>query len=286
MSYPLINGSTINGADTAGTEGIDLVSGGQALAVSLLLVGDATPLEMGVVAVKVAIQPSGVDLVAAGQAQLRYNQALQPAGIDLVQPGQASMSQQLAVDGAVPLEIGQHRVRSGTDVAVKVSGLDLVRTEFHSMIVAQPAPNVTLQADGAYPLEVGEPEVAAGTIALQASGAAPLELGVPAAVVTLGAAGAQPLELGSPGSAVVLGAASSRPLEMGTPSLAFGIQMEGLDLVRAGAPSIGLGVGALSVAGAWPLELGEPGMPTVMLQARQAFPLAVGQPWIDRGTAC
>jgi len=286
MSYPLINGSTINGAGNPDTEGIDLVSAGQAVAVSVLLVGDAVPLEIGALAVEVAIQPAGTDLVTAGQALLRYNQALQPAGIDLVQPGQAAMSQQLVAAGAAPLEIGQHRVRTGTDVALKASGIDLVRAELHGLIVSQPAPNVALQAEGFFPLDVGEPEVAGGSITLLAAGAAPLEMGVPAAGMTLSAVGARPLELGGPETQVRLEAVGVRPLEVGAPSLASGLKLEGLDLVRAGVPRIGLGAGVLSAAGAWPLELGEPGMPTVMLQARQAFPLSVGRPWIDRGSAC
>ena len=227
MGYGLINGAPINGADTQSTEGIDLVSAGQVMAVSVLL----------------------------------------PAG-------------------AVPLEFGQHRVRSGTDVALKVPGQDLVRAGIHGMLVAQPAPSVLMQAEGAYPLEVGEPGVAGGTITLQAAGAAPLEMGVPAAGMTLSVEGARPLELGVPEAQVRLEAVGARALEVGTPSLASGLKLEGLDLVRAGVPSIVLGAGVLSAAGAWPLELGEPGMPTVMLQARQAFPLSVGRPWIDRGSAC
>ncbi|MGB3881984.1 MAG: hypothetical protein WA955_15550 [Diaphorobacter nitroreducens] len=286
MGYGLINGAAINGADTQTTEGIDLVSAGQVTAASVLLPAGATPLEMGAPSVQIVIHPSGMDLVTAGQAQLRYNQALQPAGIELITSGQAAIAQQLLAAGAVPLEFGQHRVRSGTDVALKVPGQDLVRGGIHGMLVAQPAPNIVMLAEGAYPLEVGEPAVAGGTITLQAAGATPLEMGAPAAGMTLSAVGARPLELGVPETQVRLDAAGARALEVGTPSLASGIKLEGLDLVRAGVPSIGLGAGVLSAAGAWPLELGEPGMPTVMLQARQAFSLSVGQPWIDRGSAC
>lgn len=207
MSYPLINGATINGAeDVQGTQGIDLVSSGQAAAVSVV--------------------------------------HLAPVGVELV------------------------------------------RSDYHSITLAQPQPNITLQAGGAYPLEMGAPGLQPTAITLHAGGGYPLGVGAPGIGQRLGAAGAWPLEVGEPRTTARLQAGGAWPLQLGAPATQHAIWLEGIDLMRTGAPRIAQGANVLQAGGAWPLELGEPGTPSITLRARQAYPLQVGRPAIDRGSAC
>lgn len=286
MTYPLINGATINDDDQGATVGIDLARAGPAQIKSALLADGAGPLELGAPAVRVSINPPGMDLVSEGQSFIRYQHFIRPAGTDLVTAGPAGLSVVLRAEGAVALELGEPRVRSGVDVALKAFGIDLVRQGYHSIMLAQPAPNIVLQAASARPLVLGAPSVNSATVVLQAGGAMALQLGMPTSHVSLGASGARPLELGTPAVAFRLRAAGAAPLELGAPTVAGAMRLEGIDLARAGMARMVSGVNALAAAGAWPLELGAPGRHAITLHARQSFPLALGRPSIDRGSAC
>jgi len=286
MAYPLINGAVINGEDAVETKGIDLVRAGHYLAVNVGLVAGFAPLELGTPSAKLSIRPPGLDLVRTATHSIRYNQALKPPGLDLVTAGTANTHSTLYALGASPLELGTPRVKTGVDVELVVGGMDLVRTAQHGILPALTPDNKVLMVAGKSALELGEPRIELKKITITAQGYAPLELGSPSAGQALQVAGASPMELGTPSVATTIKAKGASPMELGTPSVSVSLGHSGIDLVRAGKTSVRSADAALQVAGAAPLELGQPGTVAITLYARPFIALELGTPRIDRGTAC
>ena len=78
MSYPLINGTVINGADELTTEGVELVSAGQGTIFAVSLGVGPNVLEFGAVVgqngVDVAATPASLELVRGGLGVISMGQ--------------------------------------------------------------------------------------------------------------------------------------------------------------------------------------------------------------------
>jgi hypothetical protein len=287
MSYPLVNGSAINGDDEeASTEGIDLVQPGHHLAVRVGLVAGAQPLETGVPSVNLSLKPPGMDLVRSGAHSIRYNAALKPPGLDLASAGTAQTHSTIYANGAVGLELGAARVKTGVDVELVIGGVELVRVALHGILLALTPANLALEVTGSTVLALGVPRAVAKPITLLTQGYAPLQLGLPRAAQALPVAGASPLDLGTPRVATVVKAKGSSALVLGAPSITVRLGHSGIDLVQLGPAGVRSGSNVLLPAGAAALELGQPGGVGAKLFARAHIALELGAPRIDRGNAC
>lgn len=206
MSYPLINGAVINGAEEQTAKGIDLVTAGQGTLVVSLVGVSAYPLEFGAhkgqVGVDVTGRPAGLDLVRAGLGVISVAQpepnvtllgmSARPLGLGTPSAGGA-----IALTGvsATPVELGNHGVSVG--------------------LMGQPA----------YALELGEP--GAAHITLSGISAQVLEFGTPSAAFAVSISGIDLVTAGQGrifSAAALLQGASAYPLELGdtdTPTVAM-----------------------------------------------------------------
>ncbi|MFN7152931.1 MAG: hypothetical protein ACK4OE_04500 [Acidovorax sp.] len=289
MSYPLINGATINGEEEGLLlQGLDLVVADTALMVEVMLPDGAEPLETGDVALEFHLDPDGLDLVATETHEAIYDAVITPVGIDMVVAGTAGTFVTYIVGSAYPLELGANRPQLGRDIVLIADSIELVREGLHSALTAMPAPDIAVTVGSARPLILGDlPAIERGTITLDATSAFPVELGTPGVTAVMLANSAQPMELGAPGTGQIAAAQSVQPLEMGAqPVLAFYGFAIGIDIGRQGRHSALRGPVEVFVDSAQPLEFGGTGLPAIALHARQSFPLQVGLPAADRGMTC
>ena len=288
MGYPLINGAPLNDSGQGGLslQGLDLVTGGGATVVLSPTVGSSAPLELGLVAVKATIYPSGLDLVTTATHTARFDALIRPAGIDLVTAGTAMAATTVSALSATPLEFGAAKVQLGTDQAVRPDGWDLVRAGAVSALVGQPLPIVFVEVGSARPLELGNPTIAMGGLAVDAASANPLTLGQPTIKQVVSVGGALAMEMGAPHTAAVVEALSAAPMQIGTPALVTHAKAMGLDLVRHGVAVADRGAVEVFVSEAQVLEMSEAGPFQQYAIARAAFPLQIGVPSIQRGATC
>lgn len=286
MSYPLINGATINGFEAGQTEGIELVTAGLATASHDVYPAGALPLEIGDIDARFSIGPDGIDLVQTETHTAIYSGIVLPAGIELVTAGVATVHVVVVAVGARPLEIGAPRARNGVDVEARPAGLDLVRSGLHSAFLAQPAPAMTVEAAGTRPLQMGVPGAHLGSVTVDAPGYHALEMGDPATGVAAQAVGHAAMEFGQPSTGIVVIGRGGVALDMGAPALRFRISVTGFDFGISGKHSALVAPTEVFASGAHPMEFGNPLAPTVVVFGRQSFPMQLGQPSLDRGATC
>ena len=290
MSYPLINGATINGEEDGGGvirfAGMDVVVAGTAMASMSVDVGSAQPLEIGNLSAVFPIALDGLDLGVSGTHSGLFQKPLPFLGMDVVAAGTAAASVVAMPESARPLEIGPFRAQNGVDVAFTPSGLNIVRTGLHGAIAGQPLPVIAVQVAGARPLEIGDLALAREGAVVEPASAKPLEIGALATGIALAVASARPLEIGGIRTAVVVSAASALPLEMGGMTTRCSVAPAGFGIGATGAHSAGAASIVIQVESAQPLEMGGFGSLGFAAFARSARPLEIGALSIDRGSAC
>lgn len=288
MGYPLINGAPLNDSGQGGLslQGLDLVTGGGATVVLSPTVGSSAPLELGLVAVKATIYPSGLDLVTTATHTARFDALIRPAGIDLVTAGTAMAATTVSALSATPLEFGAAKVQLGTDQAVLPDGQDLVRAGAVSALSSQPAPIIYVEAGPARPLEFGNPAIARGGLAVGIASANPLALGQPTTRQTALVGGATTMEAGSPCAATAAEVRPAVPMQVGVPRLRAHVEAEGFDLVRAGTAVASRGAVEAFVVGVQVLDLAEAEPLQHPVFVRPSFPFGVGGASIYRGVSC
>lgn len=287
MSYPLINGATINGAEGGLQLGdLDLVVGGQPTALAVVNVGAGAVTELGGMSLTFALAPTGLDVVVTEPHTGLFNAMLRPDGVDTALAGLPIALLTADAAGDQPMELGGHRAKTGTDYALSVDGRDLVRQGFHSALAGQPLPAVAVEAAGSRPLELGKPVIARSAEQVDVAGASPLACGALQLSLTLPAAGYAPAEVGGIAMAFATQAESDRPTQYGAVTLGFLLAPPGSDLARHGSHAVALGDSYAEVSGAIAAELGMPGAPAFTFQARPMFPLQLGRGAISRGASC
>lgn len=286
MTYPMINGATINGFGAGQTEGIELVTPGVATASHDVYPTGAHSLEMGSIDTRFLLGPDGIDLVQADTHTAIYSGMIPPVGIDLVSSGVATVHLTVDAAGAHSLEIGAHRWRNGLDLEARPASLDLVRSGLHSAFLAQPAPDITVDAAGARPLQMGIPSAQGASVSVDAPGYHALEMGEPAAGVAVQATGGAAMQFGQPSTGVVVSVHGGVALDVGARNLRFRSPAMGFDFGVGGQHSVLLAPTEVFASGAHAMELGSPLAPTVVVLGRQSFPMQMGRPSIDRGATC
>jgi hypothetical protein len=224
MSYPLINGALINGAEEQTTKGIDLVNAGVGLVVVTTLGVSVTPLEFGAVTgqvgVDVAATPWGIDLARFG------------VGVSTIaQPDPDFVSVGVS---ARPLELGAPTT-SGEVATTGTSAAPLLMGD----IVAE----AVVIGVSATPLELGDIDTAA--VMTTGASATPLELGAPSSAFSMAVLG---LDLATFGvgrtlmDAMVTQGVSAYPLEFGdTGNLGTATRGRSCFPMQLGKPSISRG---------------------------------------------
>ena len=224
MTYPLINGAVINGAEESSTEGIELVSAGPGTIFAVSIGAGASVLEFGAVVgengVDIAATPSSLDLVRGG--------------LGVISMAQPDPNVTLLGAGARPLEFGTPSV-AGT-VTLTGAGAEPLQ-------LGVPMAAAVLLGQGASLMELGEPGPAA--VMLRGASAWVLELGAPSAATFAGVSGidlvsaglgrvagdaaslqgvsAYALELGDIGNpATITRGRSASPMQLGQPAISRG----------------------------------------------------------------
>lgn len=288
MSYPLINGTTINGEEAQGslTIGIDLAKAGIPKAVVAARAVGVVGLSLGQAMVRAALLPPGVDLATSGQHIAKFNTSLKPPGLDLVRTMPAAVILKPRAPGLLALEFGALKVQLGIDVALDLAGLELARGGLHSALAGQQGSNVVVQARSARALQMGSPRAALAAIQVTAPGKTALSLGVPGVRSDLLASGGYPLEPGVPQLRAVAAAPGRRALDLGEPAVVLQMSVGGLDLARTGRPSLRSSAVLLEAAGAVALQLGMPSVGALTVRARPGFALELGSLSVLRESTC
>lgn len=288
MTYPvLINGALINGDGQATTEGIELVFVAPHTAYGVLALGGVHAFEMGNHRAGIALPIEGLEMATHGAPQAVSHMKLSPQGIDMASHGAPVFVGTIVAVGAFALELGDHRVQLGRDVAATPVGIEMAHVGFHDVLSASPPSNITLAAAGSRPFQLGTPAVMSGPISITAGGMLALEMGQPSVGVGLLAVGAVGvMELGTPSVGTTLQARSAWPMEFGRPAIGVALTVQGIDLGFASAHILQPGRAILTAGGSSPFELGEPQQPGRSINVRQSFPLMLGTPSISRGNAC
>ena len=294
MAYPGINGAAINMdevTDAAGVlrpTGIELVRAGSNTAYRMAHPGGEVALEFGGPRLVQTLKASGLDLVQSGQAVAQRNTSLYPVGIDVVSPGEGQLVVLLDAQGVTALEFGSHRLKNGTDVVLRPSGVELCRSGIHSAEQSQLGPIQMVQANSSRPLAFGDASVLSEVVVAGANGAVAMELGLPGTSIILAAASGSPFEVGHPELDTQIFAGGSIALGAGTPSIVVRLPvLRGIDLGKAGVPTATCEASELVAIGGVALELGEPSEGLSMVaSARPQFPMELGAVTVQRGFEC
>lgn len=290
MTYPLINGETINGEEDGGGvisfAGLDVGVAGTAVVRVPVDVGSAYPTEFGDLATAFPIAPAGLDVGISGTHSGLFQKPLPFDGLDLGVAGVPSVRVTAYPQSAQPLEFGPFRAQNGVDVEVTPSGLNIGRTGLHGAIAGQPAPVLAVQVASVRPLEIGALSVVRSGTVVEPASALPLEIGPLATGIALTVAGAHPLEIGGINTAVVVSVQSATPVQMGGMTTQSSVAPAGIDIGVSGTHSANADGITIHVGSAQPLELGGFGALGFAAYVRSARPMKIGPISIDRGSAC
>lgn len=286
MSYPLINGAVINGADGVVTDGIDLAVAAQIFASRWGGVAAVVALETGTPEVALQIKPPGIDLAVGGLHAARYNTALHPPGIDLCTGGTALSVCMAQKPSIVALDVGAPRAQQGVDAELTPDGIDLALSGVHVAYPEQPPANVVASVEGVRALELGTPAMETGGLIAYAASATPMQMGVPGARSAHVVAGYAALQTGQPGVQVAARVPQASALGLGVPTVAVRMAMSGIDLSVHTPGRVLAGGLAFAVVGHEAFELGVPGVVGTTVRVRQGAAFTLGTPSADRGALC
>lgn len=287
MPYELINSAAINaGVEDEGTQGIELAQYGVARAGAGGLVAGSQPLAMGAVALITSLRPTSLELAQADVHALRYNNPIKVPGLELASTAPAVLDFALFGTGSDALSLGMPRVKSGEDVVLQMDGIELARTAQHGALPSSAPANVVVEVRGWAVLSLGTPTISIDASTVTVSGYAPVTLGTPGAGRKQPVVGYRALELGQPTASRAVQARGAAAISLGTPSISVRLAPPGITLSKGGRHTVAVGSSGLSVEGAAPLELGQPGAVSMWVRARQHTALELGTPHIDRGATC
>jgi hypothetical protein len=291
MSYPLINGALINGAEggdfALAPEGIDLITYGSHTGVGGTTAGGESIFELGDFEIEFALQVPGLDLISWGQHVGEHQVDITPDGLDLISWGEHSVLVTPVAGDAHIFEMGDVVVQIGQDRELELPGLDLIRWGQHTAEVGVVLPsNGFTVAGNARFFELGGLAVVPAAAETTAGAAHIFEMGT----LSVGAAGtagaAHIFEMGGLSVAAAVEAGGARIFELGGLSVGMSFTMQGMDLISHGTHTAVGGNMATTAGDAHIFELGGLAPLGFATTARQAFIFELGKPSINRGTAC
>ena len=292
MSYPLINGASINSsggsseAPLVPTRGIPMALSGTQTAVRVLLVPSADALALGAHRTQQPIRPPSLALVQAGVPTAKFQATLYPAPLPMAVEGQAHLVLTVFPESADALALGAAKVKTGTDVELKPWGLGMCVTGQATVTQAQPQPSVTCQVPGARAMRFGAAAVELPSIVVKPQGADALRMGGPRLVQVAKAAPSQAMALGQPRTVQIVKPASGHALILGRAGIHTGLRPPGIPLAVGGVPSIRLARMVVQVESEDALQLGHAGPLAYTFHVRQSFALELGRPTVARTNQC
>lgn len=292
MSYPLINGASINSsggsseAPLVPTRGIPMVLIGTQTAVRLLLAPSADALTLGAHRIQLPIHPPSLALAQGGVPTAKFQATLYPAPLPMAIEGQAHLVITVFPQPADALALGAAKVKTGTDVDLKPWGLGMCVTGQATATQSQPQASVTYQVPGARAMRFGAAAIELPSIVLKPQGVDALSLGVPRTVRVAKVQPASALSLGQPRTVQIVKPEAAHALTLGRAGIHTGLRPAGISMAVGGVPSLGLAQRVVQVESADALQLGHPGPLAYTFHVRQSFALELGRPTVARTNQC
>lgn len=292
MSYPLINGASINSsggsseAPLVPTRGIPMVLSGTQTAVRVLLAPSADALALGGHRIQQPIRPPSLALAQAGVPTAKFQATLYPAPLPMAIEGQAHLVLTVFPEPADALALGAAKVKTGTDVELKPWGLGMCVTGQATVTQTQPQPSVTYQVPAARAMRYGAAAIELPSIVLRPQGSDALRMGRARLVQVAKVAPSQAMALGQPRTVQIVKPAAGHALVLGRAGIHIGLRPAGIPLAVGGVPSVRLAQMVVQVESADALQLGHPGPLAYAFHVRQSFALELGRPIVARTHQC
>ena len=285
MSYPLINGTVINGASTGvqQTQGLQPVRFGSPVlrlhfpAASL----NAAPA-FGVPQLAVP-RPASLVPMSFGVHRIGFQGRSFLAG--RFGAPKLVMSMQ-AADGATGVIFGVPELKVGTDYAPTPPSIKPVRFGDAFLQAGMPPGGTMLGVASLRQVAFGKPAVSA---VLVLRGLAPLQpVGFGHAVMRarLTAKGLAVTTMGTPGQVAHFQPQPLRFMAFGGPCMAIGLPAASTAKVRFGRPRVALATVVLGAASLEPVRFSTIAMAGISLRARTLTSVSFGRPAVDRGAIC
>lgn len=294
MTYGLINGTVINGAeDDSGPgnrafnfAGLDAGRQGTALSDQTVDAVGEHALEVGGLGLVFGLAPEGVDAGNQGDHSGLFEKLLPFVGIDAGRESTQAVDVVATADGEHAAEIGDARVRNGVDVAVLLQGLEAGREGLHMAMAEQPAPIPVVTVGSAKAAEFGAFKVALTTITVDAAGASAAEVGVIGIVPVATTAGTKASEFGDLSFGGAMVASSGHAAEFGPLTFRTSHILGGMEAGRQGRHAAGAAPIIVDAAAAHAAEIGGVMAFGATVYARQFRAAEAGHLQIGRGATC
>lgn len=294
MTYGLINGTVINGAEDGSGPGnrafnfagLDAGRQGTALSDQAVDAVGEHALDAGDLGLVFGLAPEGVDAGNQGDHSGLFEKLLPFDGIDAGRESTQAVDVVATAAGEHAAEIGDARVRNGVDVAVLPQGLEAGREGLHMAMAEQPAPIPVVTVGSAKAAEFGAFKVALTTITVDATGASAAEIGAIGIVPVAMAAGTKAAEFGdlSLGGAMV--ASSGHAAEFGPLTFRTSHILGGMEAGRQGRHAAGAAPIVVDALGGHAAEIGDVMAFGATAYARQSRAAEAGHLQIGRGATC
>lgn len=292
MSYPLINGASINSsggsseAPLVPTRGIPMALSGTQAAVRALLASSADALALGAHRIQIPVRPPSLALAQGGVPTAKFQATLYPAPLPMAVEGQAQLVLMVFPESADALALGAAKVKTGTDMELKPWGLGMCLAGQATAAQTQPQPSVTYQVPGARAMRYGAAAIELPSIVLKPQGSDALRMGSARMVQVAKAAPSHAMAFGQPRTVQIVKPAAGHALDLGRANIHTGLRPAGIPLAVGGVPSVRLAQRVLQVESADALQLGYPGPLAYAFHVRQSFALELGRPTVARTNQC
>ena len=294
MTYGLINGTVINGADddsgpanrAFNFAGLDAGRQGTALSDQAVDAVGEHALDAGDLGFVFGLSPEGIDAGKQGDHTGLFEKPLPFDGIDAGREGAQVVDVAATAAGEHAAEIGDARVRNGVDVAVLLQGMEAGREGLHMAMAEQPDPIPVVTVNSAKAAEFGAFKVSLTTITVDAAGASAAEVGVIGIVPVATAAGTKASEFGdlSFGGAVV--ASGGHAAEFGPLTFRTSHTLGGMEAGRQGRHAAGAAPIVVDALGVHAAEIGDVMAFGATAYARQFRAAEFGHLQVGRGATC
>lgn len=292
MSYPLINGASINSsggsseAPLVPTRGIPMVLSGTPTLARVLFTPAADALQLGMPRTLLALRPPSLPLAQGGTPIAKFQASLYPVPLPMAIEGQAHLVLTVFAHSADALALGAAKVKSGVDVVLKPWGLNMAVEGWATVTPEQPKPSVTYSVEPSRAMRYGVAAMDQGSIVVKDQGTDALGVGTVRMVRVAKVLPGEAMAMGQPRTVQVLRASSAQALQWGRAGVSTGLHPAGISMAVGGIPALRQAQLVVQVYADDALQLGMPGPLVHSYRARQSFALELGRPSVTRTHQC
>lgn len=293
MTYGLINGTVINGANDDSPinrafnfAGLDAGRQGTALSDQAVDASSEHALDAGDLGFVFGLSPEGIDAGKQGDHSGLFEKPLPFDGIDAGREGAQIVDVVATAAGEHAAEIGDARVRNGIDLAVLPQGVEAGHEGLHMAMAEQPAPITVVTVGSAKAAEFGAFKVALATITVDAAGASAAEAGAIGIVPVATAAGTKASEFGGLSFGGTPTASGGHAAEFGPLTFRTSHILGGMEAGRQGRHAADAAPIVVDALGGHAAEIGDVMAFGATAYARQFRAAEFGHLQIGRGTTC